>query len=472
MPDLSEAEVSRYANLGEYARTAIRAGNIPEARNAYRAQIDIFAPNFAPYVSLAMLEAGLGSHEEAMDRLRQAVARGYRDFQALERAEAWIGMPRGRQYLELKDAAFATAEIEQGWPGWGLFKVARSPASAQVVLARHRELDEKVDAMAPALGPRLTELWHRLIRRASAAMLEAYVTRAPEGVTDLDAALQELMVLYAGDALSKWQALPPDVANRLASASELALKRLTESDPLRPSAMVGRALRANLRRDRKGHLTESAERTILRDLETVVERHPASPVYATALVGWLETQAGSGNFKSAAIRYRRFLLEHVGDEELLQRVREDLGHQALRLGGIPPFVATTLAGEPLRPEDLVGKVVVYDFWATWCGPCMKDLPFLRRVVARFGDDVALVGINMDDGEMLSREQLASWIEENDVPGIHIQDGLGWGSELVSKFGVTEIPFNVVVSPQGEVFAVDRHGKQLERAVRAALADDG
>jgi hypothetical protein len=52
--------------------------------------------------------------------------------------------------------------------------------------------------------------------------------------------------------------------------------------------------------------------------------------------------------------------------------------------------------------------------------------------------------------------------------VQVHDGLGWDSQLVRALGVTEIPFTVVLDPEGQVLAVNRHGKELESTVRAAL----
>jgi hypothetical protein len=101
------------------------------------------------------------------------------------------------------------------------------------------------------------------------------------------------------------------------------------------------------------------------------------------------------------------------------------------------------------------------------GPCREQFPTLRRLGETFGDDVTLIGVNLDHAEEMSEEQLAEWVAREQVPGRQIHDGLGWDSELVRQFGVREIPFTVVADAAGEVLAVGAHGKQLLRVVQAA-----
>ena len=61
-----------------------------------------------------------------------------------------------------------------------------------------------------------------------------------------------------------------------------------------------------------------------------------------------------------------------------------------------------------------------------------------------------------------------WIAEAAVPGTHLFDGLSWKSDLVASCGVKEIPFNVVIDPNGNVVEVNAHGRSLEKAVRQAM----
>jgi len=139
-----------------------------------------------------------------------------------------------------------------------------------------------------------------------------------------------------------------------------------------------------------------------------------------------------------------------------------------QLGGLPEFRATTLAGRTVASEEFRGKVVVLDFWATWCQPCVEEFPALRRIDEQHGDDVVLLGVNLDWSDDLSIQALRDWIALENVPGDHVHDGLSWDSELVKAFGVQEIPFNVVVAPNGDVVAVNERGKRLEKAVRTAI----
>jgi len=339
----------------------------------------------------------------------------------------------------------------------------RGPARRKLVGARK---EARIDEMAPALGPRLTRLWKRLLERLAGSRLEAYVTQQPEA-RDLADALDHLMTLYVGGPLGRWGRLTAEAARRLGAASEMLLERFPDSSK-RPNALVGLALAKYAERDKRGVLSDGAVAKIRVSLDEVLTRYPESDVVATAVVGLVRTEMIAGHPDRAAARYRQLSEGQTGESRVLDRVREDLGELALQLGGLPDFRAPTLDGKTVSPETLRGKVAVLDFWATWCEPCVDGFPTLRRIHQRYGDEVVVLGVNLDAAEDCAVEELDRWVAHHDVPGSHLHDGLSWDSELVKTFGVREIPFNVVVGPDGSVLAVNAHGKRLEKAVKAAV----
>jgi thiol-disulfide isomerase/thioredoxin len=184
--------------------------------------------------------------------------------------------------------------------------------------------------------------------------------------------------------------------------------------------------------------------------------------------GRARAEAELGRMDQASRRYRQFREQHATETALLETVHERLGTLALRLAGLPAFSATTLEGAPFDSQELRGKVVVVDFWATWCAPCLEAFPTLRKIEGRHGADVVLLGVSLDGKDDMEREALRDWVSRTKVPGKQLHDGRGWGSDLVRRFGVEEIPFTVVVGRDGTVLSVGERGKELERTVQTAV----
>lgn len=467
MPSLTAEEVARFAALDERARAALNAGDLVTAEAASRAQLSIFAANAEPWLRLAMVDAGRGEREAALDNLEQAVVRGFLDMARLERAEAWVDMQGEARFRRLQQAVHELAKKERDWPAWDGFRVPHQPESVAAIMDGRERLIAEVEALAPALGARLTELWRRMLDRATAAMLATYAGENPEA-DDTHGGLEQLLALYAGGPLRAWGRIPQAAAVELARVSE----KILAADPdsaFRPIALVSLAASHDLVRDRRGRLDPAAATTIRGLLHEVLTDHGAAPVADAAIVGLVRTAAETGEREAAERAYRDYRERHASEPDRLATVQRELGPLALELAGLPLFTATTLDGRAIDVAALAGKVTVVDFWATWCAPCLDELPSLRRIAERHGDDVVLLGINLDDGETLPPEELRQWIATRQMPGQHVQDGHGWDSALVAAFGVQEIPFNVVVSAAGDVVAVSRHGKELERAVQSTLA---
>jgi thiol-disulfide isomerase/thioredoxin len=129
------------------------------------------------------------------------------------------------------------------------------------------------------------------------------------------------------------------------------------------------------------------------------------------------------------------------------------------------FDAAAISGKRVAMQDLRGRVVLLEFWATWCTPCLAEIPTLREVERRFGDRVAIVGVSVD---VQDRASFIGWLRRQDIGWPQVFDGRGWTSPTVMPFELTSVPFNVLVGTDGRVVGVDVRGKQLLRSLDVLL----
>ena len=128
------------------------------------------------------------------------------------------------------------------------------------------------------------------------------------------------------------------------------------------------------------------------------------------------------------------------------------------------FVTTD--GTRMSLEALRGKVVLLDFWATWCAPCLVELPRLRRLHKDLGGaGLVIVGVSLDGMEP---RRFASWTRRHDVTWPQVRDGRGYNGPLPRAFRVEQLPSTVLVDRDGRVAARDLRGEPLEAAIRGLL----
>lgn len=113
-------------------------------------------------------------------------------------------------------------------------------------------------------------------------------------------------------------------------------------------------------------------------------------------------------------------------------------------------------------SDLKGKYVYVDVWATWCGPCIKEIPALKEVEKEFHDkNIAFVSLSVDDGRgykdrdaTAAKEGWKTMIKEKDLGGIQVLSDKGWQSDFVQGFKIQGIPRFILIDPAGNVVNAD------------------
>ena len=139
--------------------------------------------------------------------------------------------------------------------------------------------------------------------------------------------------------------------------------------------------------------------------------------------------------------------------------------EGVRVGDVAPeFSAKTLDGATLRLADLKGEIVLLDFWATWCAPCMAELPHLKKLRDAYREDARFVLVGMNADEQTGRLQAYLKAEQYDWP----QALLGPDSGVAKAYGATAIPATVLIGSDGRVIARDLRGDALRDAVDRAM----
>jgi thiol-disulfide isomerase/thioredoxin len=130
--------------------------------------------------------------------------------------------------------------------------------------------------------------------------------------------------------------------------------------------------------------------------------------------------------------------------------------------------ARDMNGHRWTAETLRGRVVVLDFWATWCAPCWTEIPWLQKIHDRPDPArVQVIGISLDATD---RRTLVAWLNRQRIDWPQIWDRSGYDGPLAERFRVGSLPTTILVGPDGRVVATNLRGAKLVAAVEALLAD--
>ena len=144
---------------------------------------------------------------------------------------------------------------------------------------------------------------------------------------------------------------------------------------------------------------------------------------------------------------------------------------ALAIGTrFPDFNEKDLTGKPLSIANYKGKVVLIDFWATWCGPCRAEVPNVVAVYNKYhSKGFEIIGISLD--RQPDKAKLESYTKENKMPWPQFFDGQFWNNKLSTKYGVRSIPATYLLDGEGKIIGKgdDIRGENLDGAVAKALA---
>jgi len=123
------------------------------------------------------------------------------------------------------------------------------------------------------------------------------------------------------------------------------------------------------------------------------------------------------------------------------------------------------SGEIQKLSDLKGKLILVDFWASWCGPCRRENPNVVALYNEYKDkNFEIFGVSFDE----SKEKWEKAIADDNLTWYHVSDLKGWNSTAGKLYGVRAIPHTVLISEEGEIIAKNLRGEELRQKVEELI----
>lgn len=195
-------------------------------------------------------------------------------------------------------------------------------------------------------------------------------------------------------------------------------------------------------------------------MEQLLREHP-SELMSAFMVTYFESafEQYAGLYKLI----RDSLIGRYPDHDFVRHLDQKLVNVVLTGMEAPDIVMAGRDGKELKLSDLRGKVVLIDFWASWCRPCRAENPNVVRIYNRYHDKgFEVFSVSLDN----KRE---AWLQAIVSDGLvwenHVSDLRGWSSAAGRLYGISSIPATVLVDRDGKVLARNLRGEQLEQALQ-------
>lgn len=155
-------------------------------------------------------------------------------------------------------------------------------------------------------------------------------------------------------------------------------------------------------------------------------------------------------------------------KEIKQKIESNyfsMKNQNTNSSKLPSFSLPNTEGKTVSIDEFKGKYFLLDFWASWCGYCRQESPYLVQAYNKFKNkNFTIVSISLDE----DKEAWLKAITKDKLTWTHLSDLKGWESQAAQMFGVSSIPFNLLIDPQGNIIASELRGDALEEKLKEVL----
>ena len=133
----------------------------------------------------------------------------------------------------------------------------------------------------------------------------------------------------------------------------------------------------------------------------------------------------------------------------------------------PEIELPTSDGKTIKLSDYKGKIVLVDFWASWCGPCRQENPNVVKAYNQYKDKgFTILGVSLDQ----KKEPWLKAIEKDQLTWSHVSDLKYWQNEVAVQYGINSIPASYLLDPNGKIIGKNLRGEALAKKLAELMPD--
>ncbi len=135
-------------------------------------------------------------------------------------------------------------------------------------------------------------------------------------------------------------------------------------------------------------------------------------------------------------------------------------------GEAPDFTLKNLDDKEVSLSDFRGKILLVDFWASWCGPCRKENPHVRKLYAKYKEQgFEILGVSLDK----TKDRWEQAVQKDQLEWEQVSDLAGWGNKVAKMYNVRSIPHTILIDEEGKILARNLRGPDLDRKLKEVFS---
>jgi thiol-disulfide isomerase/thioredoxin len=209
---------------------------------------------------------------------------------------------------------------------------------------------------------------------------------------------------------------------------------------------------------REKYSVEKSQDKIRELVEKTVAKNPSSVVSADLIVTYSRYLGAKWTKNNYDVLSDQLKTAKAGLE--VQKAVNSFG--LMKKGNyVMDFEQKDIRDSSFHLSSLKGQYVLIDFWASWCGPCRKENPNVKKVYDKYhAQGFEIVSVSLDNDAKMWRQAVA----KDQLNWIQVSDLKGWENELAQTFQINAIPTNILIDKEGKIIATNLRGGELERQV--------